>query len=76
MLTLTDNQSALAIAKGTSSSKTKHIDVAYHFVRDCVRDQKINLNYIPTTEMLADILTKPLSHVKAKPLCDKIFGVI
>ena len=35
MVTFTDNQSAIAIAKGTNSTKTKHIDVAYHFVREC-----------------------------------------
>ena len=68
ILTFTDNQSAMAIANGTSSAKTKHIDIAYHFVQDCVEKKIINLKYIPTNEMLADILTKPLSRAKAEPL--------
>ncbi|KAI0993879.1 hypothetical protein K3495_g14305 [Podosphaera aphanis] len=73
ILLFTDNQSALSIAGGTNSAKTKHIDVSYHFVRDCVRDKKINIKYIPTDMMLADLLTKPLSYGKAKLLCQQIF---
>ncbi|KAI1003364.1 hypothetical protein K3495_g4845 [Podosphaera aphanis] len=68
ILMFSDNQSALSIAGGTNSAKTKHIDISYHFVRDCVRGKKINIKYIPTAKMLADLLTKPLSHTKAKPL--------
>ena len=59
ILTYTDNQSALAIAEGTNSTKTKHIDIAYHFVRECIQNKKIHVKYIPTNLMLADILTKP-----------------
>ena len=75
ILTFTDNQSALAIASGANTTKTKHIDVAYHFVRKCVKEGKINLKYIPTNQMLADILTKPLTYSKIKPLCEEIFQV-
>ena len=71
MLAYTDNQSAIAIAKGTNSPKTKHIDIAYHFVRQCVKDKLIDLEYIPTNEMLADILTKPLSQSKTKHYVSK-----
>lgn len=74
LLTFTDNQSALAIAKGANSTKTKHIDIAYHFVRDCVNKGTINIKYIPTTQMLADILTKPLPFSKAGPLIQQIFS--
>ena len=73
MLTYTDNQSAIAIAKGTNSTKTKHIDIAYHYVRKRVLDGKVNLQYIPTDRMLADILTKPLPYSKAKNLCKELF---
>lgn len=74
ILSFTDNQSALAIAKGTNSSKTKHIDVAYHFIRECIQAKKINLKYIATDKMLADILTKPLPQQKAKSICEQIFN--
>ena len=75
ILTFTDNQSALAIAKGANSAKTKHIDVKYHHVRKCVHDGIININYIPTAKMLADILTKPLPISKAEPILQQIFQI-
>lgn len=73
MLVYSDNQSALALAKGTNSSKAKHIDVAYHFTRDCVLNGTIRVEYIPTDSMLADILTKPLTPSRTSILCRKIF---
>ena len=60
-----DNQSAIAVAKNSIvSCKTKHVDVKYHFVRDLVRNNIIKLQYCPTENMTADILTKPLDKVK------------
>lgn len=74
ILTYTDNQSARAIALGANSAKTKHIDISYHYVRECVNNGKINIKYIPTNQMLADILTKPLPNGKARPLIQQIFN--
>jgi hypothetical protein len=42
-------------------AKTKHIDIQYHFVREKILEGIISLNYIPTKEQLADILTKALN---------------
>jgi hypothetical protein len=41
-------------------SKTKHIEVRYHFLRDNVVKGKIVLIHVPTHDQLADIFTKPL----------------
>lgn len=43
-----------------SSNKTKHIDIAYHYARECVELKKIAFNYVPTGQMVADLLTKPV----------------
>ena len=60
-----DNQAAIAIAQQPHShSKMKHIDIRYHFVREKVQDNTIKLRYCPTNNMLADILTKGLTHDK------------
>ena len=60
-----DNQAAIAIAQQPHShSKMKHIDIRYHFVREKVQDNTIELRYCPTNNMLADILTKGLTHDK------------
>ena len=60
-----DNQSAIALANNpVLHSRTKHIDIQHHFIRNEVIDGRINLSYIPTENMVADGLTKPLTHVK------------
>ena len=38
----------------------KHIDIRYHFIRDCVQWRVVQLQYIPTEEKVASILTKAL----------------
>jgi hypothetical protein len=56
-----DNQSSIRLAKNPEMhNRSKHIDVRYHHVRDLVSSGEIELQYIPTTEQLADVLTKPL----------------
>lgn len=57
-----DNQGAIALIKNPENhSRTKHIDVQYHYVREVVEDGLIQVSYVPTAEMAADILTKPLT---------------
>ena len=55
--------------------KTKHIEVRYHYIKDMVQKVVVNLKYVPTEEQVADVLTKPLSHVKFEYFRDKI-GVV
>jgi hypothetical protein len=43
-------------------SKTKHIEVRYHFLRENVEKGKITLVHVPTHDQLADIFTKPLDQ--------------
>jgi len=65
MIIYEDNQSAICIAKNPKDhSKTKHIDIKFHFVRDHVENKNITLKYCCTDEMLADIFTKGLTTEK------------
>ena len=60
-----DNQSSIALAYNpVFHSRTKHIDIQHHYICDEVAAQRIQLSYIPTNEMIADGLTKALTHVK------------
>jgi hypothetical protein len=60
-----DNQGAIALAKNAQyHGRTKHIDADVHFVRECVADGRVDLRYVPTTEQVADGLTKPLCRDK------------
>jgi len=57
-----DSQSLIAsimnrIYRGTAVA---HIATKYYLAADMARDGEIDLNYVPTTEMLADCFTKPL----------------
>lgn len=45
-------------------SRTKHIDIRFHFIRDALKNHLIQLEYLPSEEMLADILTKGLTKFK------------
>jgi hypothetical protein len=43
-------------------SRTKHIDIRYHFLRDHQLKGDITINYVSTHNQLADIFTKPLDE--------------
>ena len=62
---LIDNQSAMALAKNAVfHDHTKHIAIRHHFIREKIDDEEITLQYIPTNEQVADVLTKPLMREK------------
>ena len=65
-----DNQAAIAISTNpVNHSRVKHIDTKYHFIRDQVEHGTILLQYCPTEQMVADILTKPLAREHFGQLC-------
>jgi hypothetical protein len=67
MTLLSNNQSAIALTKDSQfHARSKHIDIRYHFIRWIVNDGKIALEYYPTDDMAADILTKALLSPKVK----------
>ena len=56
-----DNTSAINISKNLMMhSKTKHIAIKYHFLRELVQEKEVRLEYVNTKEQIADIFTKPL----------------
>lgn len=64
-----DNQGCISIAKNPSCHKrSKHIDIKYHFSREQIEKKLITIEYIPTAEQLADMLTKSLSIARFKLL--------
>ena len=68
-----DNQWATLMAKNpVRHTRTKHIDIRYHFVCVGVQDGTIALRYIATDEMIADILTKPLPNHCFEKLVTKL----
>ena len=56
-----DNTTKISISKNlVMHTKTKHIAIKYHFLRELVQDKEVSLEYVNTKEQIADIFTKPL----------------
>jgi hypothetical protein len=56
-----DNKSAIAMSRNdVHHSRSKHIDIRYHFIRDEIHSGRVQVEWVPSDRQLADILTKPL----------------
>ena len=68
-----DNQSGIRLSENpVFHDWSKHIDIRYHFLRDCVRKGTIRLEYIKTDEQVADIFTKALCRQSFVKFKDKL----
>ena len=66
-----DNQDAIDLSKNSCfHARMKHIDVHFHFVCQAVNQNQIQIKYIPTNEMVADIFMKSLGRVKFEGFCE------
>ena len=64
-----DNKSAINLANHPMChSLSKHIERRYHFLRDQVNKEKLEIKYCKTEVQLADIFTKPLKKVRFEEL--------
>jgi hypothetical protein len=73
---LCDNQSCIKMIENpVFHDKSKHIEIQYHYIRDMVQRGAVKLQYVGTNEQVADVLTKPLSHVKFDHFPDKL-GIV
>jgi hypothetical protein len=71
-----DSTSAISVAKNpVLDSRTKHIEVCYHFLRDNVEKGNIELIHVPIEKQIVDILTKPLDQATFACLRDEL-GVV
>lgn len=66
-----DNKSAIELIK---NRRSKHIDVKFHFTRECIERGELVIKYVGTQEQRADILTKALGRVKFEAMA-KLIGV-
>jgi hypothetical protein len=73
---LMDNQSAISVSKNPEHhGRMKHLDLRWYWLRDAVDDGKVDPSFIPTTEMAADILTKPLMRAQVEK-CRELMGLV
>ena len=70
---LADNLSAIALSKDNAfHSRTKHIDIPYHYIREAVEVGDLRLDYVKTDANLADIFTKALARPKVELFSGKL----
>ncbi|GJR07973.1 retrovirus-related pol polyprotein from transposon TNT 1-94 [Tanacetum coccineum] len=70
---LCDNTSAITISNNSvMHSRTKHIDIKYHFIKYYILKRDIELHFIPNQYQLVDIFTKPLDETTFKRLIVKL----
>lgn len=68
-----DNKSSIQLCKNlVFHDQSKHIEVHYHFIKGCIEDGKIAVNFIGTGDQLVDIFTKALGRVRLELLREKI----
>ena len=60
-----DNKSAIQLARNpVFHGRSKHIHRRFHFIRECVENEQVEVEHVPDNEQRADILTKPLGRIK------------
>jgi hypothetical protein len=71
-----DNMSTIALAnKGRSTAdSTRHIAIRYFFIKNRIEDGDVILVHVPTIDMIADILTKPLQGQQFRTLRAYLLG--
>lgn len=52
--------------------RSKHIDVRFHFLKDLVSEEVIELEHCNSDDQIADIMTKPLRRDVFQKMCDKL----
>ena len=70
---MVDNMAAIQYSKnGGNQSRTRHVNVKYHFVREQVEARLVQLRWIDSKQQVADIFTKPLARAAFEKLCSRL----
>ena len=62
-----DNQSSILLennSRASRSRRTKHLNIRYFFITDCIKKGELKVEYCPTDDMVANFFTKPLQGKK------------
>ena len=70
---LNDNRGAiLAAVNGLGGQRTRHLDIKHHYVIEQVREGRLVIRHVPSSQNIADIFTKPLSPAQFATIVDAI----
>jgi hypothetical protein len=73
-----DNQSAMLLennGRGSSSQRTRHINIRYFFVTDRIKAKEVSVEYCPTGEMNGDFFTKPLQGSPYRKFRNRVMNI-
>jgi hypothetical protein len=73
-----DNQSAMLLennGRGSSSQRTRHINIRYFFVTDRIKANEVSVEYCPTGEMNGEFFTKPLQGSPHRKFRDRVMNI-
>jgi len=71
-----DNTSAINLTKNPiQHSKTKHIEICHHFIRDHVNDDDCIIQFVNSENQLTDLFTRPLNKERFNFLINEL-GII
>jgi hypothetical protein len=73
-----DNKSSILLEKNgraSSGKRTRHINIRFYFVADCVDNGELSIEHCPTEDMVADYFTKPLQGAPFYKLRDQIMNI-
>jgi len=60
-----NNQDSLFISSNSVQEKrTKHIDIHYYYIQECIENNKVSVVFVPENDNLADMFTKNLDRLK------------
>jgi hypothetical protein len=72
-----DNMSTIALCeRGSSGHRTKHIKIRNFFVKEMIDSGEVTVRHMPTNDMVADMLTKPLQGSKFAGFRDVLVGKV
>jgi len=60
--------------RGATATRSKHIDVRHHHIREVVLSGEARVEWVPTASQLADAFTKPLDRIAFHRLRVQIMG--
>ena len=70
------NEGAITLSKDPiNRQRCKHIDIKYHFIGDALHKKKIEIVYFPTIDMIADVMTKPMTKLRLERFKRLLFGL-
>jgi hypothetical protein len=77
LLLYQDNQSTITMAKKgrSTSARTRHVAIRYFFIKDRMDVGEVEIEYLPTEDMRADILTKPLQGDLFRLMRQRLMGL-